>query len=58
MFEGKTQEDAHEFLLSLLNSIHDDIRKVARNVSRINSKLEVTTDMSKVQDYFERHELE
>jgi ubiquitin C-terminal hydrolase len=39
MFKDKTQEDAHEFLLHLLNSIHEDIKKGNSKVLRSTSKL-------------------
>lgn len=40
MFRGKTQEDAHEFLLCLLNSVHEDLQESNnRRVQRTNTKL-------------------
>lgn len=58
MFQGKTQEDAHEFLLHLLNNIHEDLRGSQTKVKRMSTKLEVTTNVKDVESYFNRHEVE
>ena len=49
MFKGKNQEDIHEFLLSLLNSMHEEMKISGVRVNRATSKLDITHDISKVQ---------
>ena len=57
IFSGAQQEDAHEYILTLMNDISEEVGKKKEQNGVRRSELKTTTNQEDVLSYFQRHHL-